>query len=92
MEINYVLVHEPWPVLDWYLPVAQSVQLESPAAEYLPVPHVTSHWVNGLVDVFPAPQFVHVAAPAPEKVPAAQFVHMEFAVPVAYVPMNNSGL
>ena len=48
------------PVLDWYLPAAQLVQLDDPVAAVYK----------------PASQLVHALAPDPEYNPTAQLMHV----------------
>jgi len=57
-------VHVAVPVLVAYVPAAQFVHTDAPAALYVPTAQAVHVVVPVLVAYVPAAQFVHVVAPA----------------------------
>ncbi len=53
------------------MPAAQLVQVETPAAEYVPLGH-GEHVADDAAQNMPASQLVQVVAAVPENLPAAQ--------------------
>ena len=78
------LTHAVDPLAVWYAPAMQFTQIDAPAAENDPGPHVRqadapldANPTLCKAEYMPAEQLVHMLAPAPEYWPAAQLEQLD---------------